>query len=283
MKKIILLIAAAIISSTGLFAQTGNTLNLKKGQKYVVENKISTKSSTEMQGQSMEANADVTSTYSIEVKEENADNYKLTNAITGLKMNTSQMGQEMTFDSEKKEDLDGPIGSALKDYINKPKDVVVDKSGKLIPQKKDDKEEPANDVASMISKQLGDPDATGYGAEMAFDSLPKNIKAGSTWTRTTNNNGIVTTTNYTVKSINGNLATLTTNGTIATDAKMEMQGMEITTKTTGKFTGEEIADITTGIIQSNTSTVDASGIIGVMGQELPTTSKVTSTTTVKMM
>ena len=59
--------------------------------------------------------------------------------------------------------------------------------------------------------------------------------------------------------------------------------MEITTKTTGKFSGEEIVDITTGVIQSNTSTVDASGIIGVMGQELPTSSKITSTTTVKVM
>jgi hypothetical protein len=62
---------------------------------------------------------------------------------------------------------------------------------------------------------------------------------------------------------------------------MENQGMEITTKTTGKFTGEEKVDISTGVVQSNTSTIDASGIVGVMGQELPTSSKVTSTTTVK--
>ncbi len=62
-----------------------------------------------------------------------------------------------------------------------------------------------------------------------------------------------------------------------------MQGMEITTKTKGKFSGEEIVDITTGIVQSNTTTADASGTVSVMGQELPTSSKVTSTTTVKMM
>ncbi len=208
MKKITWFITAALLCSTTLFAQQNGSLKLKKGQKYVVENKISTKSSTEMQGQSMDANADVTSTFSIEVKEENADNYKLSNAITAVKMNMSQMGQEMNFDSQKKEDLDGPMGSALKDYINKPKDVVINKSGKIVDQKKDDTSAAANDMAAMISKQLGDPDATGFGAEMAFDSLPKNIKVGSTWTKTTNKNGIATTTNYTVKSIAGNLATL---------------------------------------------------------------------------
>ena len=279
MKKITLFTIAVTFISMGLFAQDNRSLNLKKGQKYVVENKISTKSSTEMQGQSMEANADITSTYNIEVKEVVADNYNLTNTVTAVKMNMTQMGQEMNFDSEKKEDIDGPIGSALKDYIKQPKEVVIDKSGKIISQKTDEKADSTN----MIAKQLGNFEATGYGADMAFESLPPNAKAGSTWTSKKDNAGISKTTNYTVKSINGNLATLSLSGDITSDTKMENQGMEITTKTTGKFSGEEIVDITTGVIQSNTSTVDASGIIGVMGQELPTSSKITSTTTVKVM
>lgn len=279
MKKITLFITAAIFTSTGLFAQSNNSLNLKKGQKYVVENKISTKSSTEMQGQTMEANADITSTYNIEVKDVVADNYNLTNTVTAVKMNMTQMGQEMNFDSEKNEDANGPIGSALKDYIKQPKEVVIDKSGKIIPQKTDQKADSTN----MIAKQLGNFEATGYGSDMAFESLPKNVKVGTTWTSKKDNGGISKTTNYTVKSISGNLATLSMTGDITSDAKMENQGMEITTKTKGKFAGEEVVDTTTGVIQSSTSTADASGTIGVMGQELPTSSKVTSTTTVKAM
>lgn len=276
MKKISLFLAAAVFVSTTTFAQD-QTVNLKKGQKYVVENKVTTTSSTEMQGQSMEANADVTSTYNIEVKDVAGDNYNLTNTLTGIKMNVSQMGQEMSFDSQKPEDADGPIGSTLKDFINQPKNVVVDKSGKVVPQKTDDSSSEEN----MIVKQLGDFEATGYGANMAFESLPKNIKTGTTWTSKTGEKGITKTTNYKVTAINGNIATIALDGTVSSDTKMENQGMEITTKTTGKFTGEEKVDIKTGVIQSNITTVDASGTIGVMGQDLPTSSKVTSITTVK--
>ena len=62
---------------------------------------------------------------------------------------------------------------------------------------------------------------------------------------------------------------------------MEMQGMEINTKTTGTFSGEQTADVNTGIINQNNLTADAKGTISVMGQEIPTTVKATSTTTVK--
>ncbi|HXS57574.1 MAG TPA: DUF6263 family protein [Hanamia sp.] len=280
MKKISVLVVAAMCSSMALLAQSNASLNLKKGQKYVVENKISTKSSTEMQGQQMEADVDATTSYNIEVKDEVANNYNLTNTITNLKMNMTQMGQEMTFDSDKKDDLNGPIGSSLKDFINQPKAVVIDKSGKVIQEKKEQK---ADDASSMMAKQLGNFEATGFGADMAFEALPQNVKVGSTWTNKTDADGISKTTNYTVKAINGKLATIGLEGTLATDTKMEMQGMEITTKTTGTFAGEEIVDITTGVVQSNNLTTDAKGIVGVMGQELPTSSKVTSATTVKMM
>jgi hypothetical protein len=277
MKRISFIFAAAVCFSTATIAQNNQSLNLKKGQKYIVENKIVTTSSTEMQGQTMEANADVTSTYSIEVKEVTGDTYNLSNTLTAIKMNMSQMGQEMSFDSDKKEDADGPIGSTLKDYINQPQTVVVDKSGKVIPQKKEDSTEETN----MMIRQLGDFEATGYGANMAFESLPKNIKVGSTWSNTTDDNGIAKTTNYKVTAINGNIATIALSGTVSSDIKMENQGMEISTKTTGKFTGEEKVDVKSGIIQSNSTTIDASGIIGVMGQELPTSSKITSTSTIK--
>jgi hypothetical protein len=280
MKKIFVLVVAAMCSSMALFAQSNGSLNLKKGQKYVVENKVTTKSSTEMQGQQMEANIDATTLYNIEVKDAVANNYNLTNTITNLKMNMSQMGQEMTFDSDKKDDLNGPIGTAMKDFINQPKAVVIDKSGKVIGEKKDEKKD---EPTSMMAKQLGNFEATGFGADMAFEALPQNAKVGSAWTNKTDVDGISKTTNYTVKSINGKLATIGLEGTLATDTKMEMQGMEITTKTTGTFTGEEIVDITTGVVQSNNLTTDAKGIVGVMGQELPTSSKVVSATTVKMM
>jgi hypothetical protein len=274
MKKIVLIFAGAFCFSMATIAQANQTLKLDKGQKYQVDNKLETTSSTEVQGQTMETKVNVSSVYNIVVKDKTDNNYNLTNTITHMVMNMTMMGQEMNFDSDKKEDMDGQMGTALKEYINQPKDVVVDKTGKVISKDESDSS------ASSIAKQLNFA-ATGYGAQMAFVALPKNPKAGDTWTENTDENGIKRTTNYTIKSIDGNVATVGFDGTVATETTMQQQGMEMSTKTTGKFSGEEKVDVKTGVVQSNTTTGEASGTVTAMGQDFPTSSKVTSTTTVK--
>ncbi|MDQ2719117.1 MAG: DUF6263 family protein [Bacteroidota bacterium] len=279
MKKITLFVATSIFISTGLFAQNDNLLNLKTGQKYMVENKIVTNSTAEIQGQSMESTANITSTYSIEVKGMDNKNYNLSNTVTGLKMNMNQMGQDITFDSQKKEDMDGAMGMALKDFINKPTDVALDKSGTVIPSK----DRPKIDDANAMAKQLANFESTGYGSDLAFVALPKNLKVGTIWTSKTDSagNGTIRVTNFTVKEIKGNMAILALTGTSASNMKMQNQGMEINTKLNGTFTGEETVDTNTGVIQSNSTVGDSKGTVSAMGQEFPLTSKITSNTTVK--
>ena len=254
MKKIILLTTAILAVTTGTFAQNNGTLNLPKGQKYVVENKITTKSTSEMQGQPMESNADITSVYAIEVKDVKDNNYNMTNSISAIKMNMSTMGQDVNFDSDKKEDMNGEMGSKLKDYINQPKAVVMDKSANVIVAKKTDtaKGSDAASQSEMILKQMGgDPEEQGYGAKIAFMPIPKNAKAGASWKDSSSADGIKRVTNYSVKEIKGNTATISISGTENRDTKMEMQGMEINTKTTGKFSGEESVDMATGVVLQN--------------------------------
>ena len=277
MKKISLLLASASCLSTAITAQTTGTLKLIKGQKYVVENKLSTSSSTQVQGQNMESTADVATVYNIEVKDKtDNNNINLSNTISNIKMNMSMMGQSITFDSDKKEDMDGNIGSTLKDFINQPKDVVIDHAGNV---------KPSTDTSAVsgLAKQL-DFDASGYGAELAFLALPKNPKVGDTWTD--NNSGdstLAKSITYTIKEINGNIATVSFTGTVTTQKTIEQQGMEIGTKTKGKISGEEMVDVKTGVVQTNNSTTDASGTVSAMGQDFPTSTKVTSTTTVKVL
>jgi hypothetical protein len=263
--------------------ETSGGIKLTSGQKYVVETKLTTTSNTEMQGQSMESNADISSTYKIEVNDVTADNYNMTNSMSSIKMNMNAMGQNMNFDSDKQEDLDGEMGSTVKNFINKPNPVVMDRSGNIIMSKETDsvKEETANNQTAMILKQMGDPAEQGYGAKLAFIAIPKNAKTGTSWTDSTSKDGVTRITNYTVKEINGDTATLSISGTEKRETKMEMQGMEINTNTNGKFTGEEIVNITTGVISQNNTTAEASGTIKVMGQEIPTSVKATSVTTVK--
>ena len=286
MKKIIFFTAAMMGFSAGTFAQNGGIINLAKGQKYVVENKVTTKSNSEIQGQSMESNADITSVYAIEVNDLNGNNYNMTNSISAIKMNMSSMGQSMNFDSDKKEDMDGEIGSKFRNYINQPKAVVMDKSGNVIISKQEDtaNENDTSTQTEMILKQMGgDPAEQGYSAKMAFVPIPKNAKPGTTWKDSTSEDGITRVTNYSVKEIKGNAATISILGTEKRDTKMEMQGMEINTKTTGKFSGEEMIELTTGVVLQNNLSADSAGTIYAMGQEIPTTATVTSVTTVKPM
>ncbi|MEO8764465.1 MAG: DUF6263 family protein [Ginsengibacter sp.] len=300
MKKISLFTAIAAIftiSCSHKISGTANTvnvaketgvasgLNLVKGQKYLVENKITTQNTQQVQGQTIESKADFLSSYHIEVKDVKDNNYNLTNTIKTVKVNASAMGQDISFDSQKKEDLDGENGSELKKYIDQPKDIIIDRSGKVISSKKPDTS--ANSAAqanmiTMIMKQMvGDPEEGGYGANMAFEPLPEKAAIGTTWADSSRDDGVSKVTNYTLKEINGNNATIVLDGTMTTDVKSEMQGMQISTKTKGKFTGEDIVDMKTGVIQQRNSTMDASGTISVMGQDIPSSTRVTSVVTVK--
>jgi len=259
-------------------------VTLIKGQKYMVENKLTTNSTSEMQGQSMETNADVTSVYNIDVDDVKDNTYNMTNKIGSIKMNMSTMGQNINFDSDKKEDMDGEMGSNLKDYINHPYPVTMDVSGKVIvPEKKDSAKNDAPSQTEMMLKQLGDPESQGYGAAFAFLAISKKAQPGTAWQDSTSKDGVTRVTNYTIKDVKENIATITVSGTETRDTKMEMKGMEIGTKTNGKFSGEETVDINTGVILQNNTKMDASGNISVMGQEIPTKITATSATTVKPM
>lgn len=279
MKKTLSLLSITAFS-TICFAQTKTPLNLVKGQKYVVESVVQSTSTTEVPGQTIDTKIDVTTTYNIDVKGK-TDNYQLSNSLSKMKMNMSMMGQEMNFDSEKPEDMSSATGVALKDYINHPKDVEIDNMGNVISKKSTDTT--TSKDKGMFAKQVKAMEASGYGTTLAFQSLPKDLKVGTTWSDKTDVGGVKKSTDFTVKEINGNIATLSTSGTLSTQLTAEQQGMEVTTKIAGKFTGEQKVDITTGVIISDTSTADQSGTIEAMGNEMPTSAKATTTTTVKLL
>lgn len=272
--KNITLIIAAIIFSSYLFAQNNSSLKLAKGQKYQVESKIASSNSIQMQGQSIDNSTNMVSIYKIEVTGSEGNNYNLTNTITNIQMNVSMMGQEMNFDSDKEEDMNGQMGSAFKEFINQPKQIELDKAGNVL----------TSDSTSLsgIAKQLNF-DVSGYGSQLAFQPLPAKLKTGATWIDKTDNDGNSKAITYTVKEINGTVATIAFNGTISTESAMEQQGMELKQKTSGTYTGEERVDIHTGVIQTNTSTTNATGTVTAMGQDLPIITKVTTTTTVKLL
>ncbi|MEO6894069.1 MAG: DUF6263 family protein, partial [Ginsengibacter sp.] len=192
MKKIQILLAASIcFSTTSLIAQSNGSLKLPASKTYQVVNTLETNSSTDVQGQSMESTANITSTYNIEVKGKSGDNYNLNSTLSAINLNMSMMGQDIKFDSKNEDDMNGEFGKALKDYINQPKKLQMDNSGKVTTDSKDT-------ALSEIVKRL-QLDQNGFGTKLAFLPLPAKAKVGDSWTENKNSPERSTTTNYSIK------------------------------------------------------------------------------------
>lgn len=160
MKKITLLFTAATLATAFTYAQNAGKIILAKGQKFTVENKLNTFSTQEVMGNTMEITADVTSNSSIEVKDQMDKNYKLSNTITRLNLATSMMGQEMNYDSDKKEDRESEMGTTLTTVINNPMDIEISDGGKVMskPDAKTDKsDDPSKAAISAMLGNAADP------------------------------------------------------------------------------------------------------------------------------
>jgi len=247
-----------------------------------VETTITTTSSSDLQGQTMETSSGISTFFTIEVLALQGNQYHLSNTMSAIKINITAMGQNINFDSDKKEDAEGDIGTSLKGLIRVPHDIQMDRSGNLIANAGDSAQpDSSHSQMEMMLQQIGDPQQTGFGTKMAFMPVNRKTKAGAKWQDSTSADGVTRVTSYTVKKIDGSRAVLLVWGTENRDTKLEMQGMEISTKTTGKFTGEQTIDLKTGVVIQNNSTMDAAGTLSVMGQDIPTSVKSITATAVK--
>ena len=262
--------------------KTTGKLSLEKSQKLQLENILKTVTGMEMMGQSMEMTADVNMLHDIEVKGKNDTSFFVNSTLTKMKSNASVMGQTMSFDSEKKEDLESESGKAMKGLLNVTQEMELDKNAKVLNIKKDTATQAAaGGMMDMMKNMLGGMSDMGNGASDAFQVLPAGKKAGDTWSDSLINDGIKIYRNFTLMEINGNDATVSFSGNQLTNKKVEQQGMEVNVSMDAKLSGESVVDISTGIVKQKTLNMDGTGTAEMMGQNIPMTTKVTSTTTVK--
>lgn len=271
MNKLHLLAAFMLFCITSL-AQAPATLKLNKGAVYQLESKIHTNSITNYMGQDMESKVDMTSKYELKVADVSDNQYTINSAVTALKMDMTNAGQQMQYDSDDSTNTGNPMAAGLQEVLNKQQTITINKSGMLISGVAD------SSITSPIMKQL---ENSGFGSNLAFVPVPKNVKAGDTWTVTEGDStGVMNTVHYTVKSVRGNLVNLDFTGATKSNLTVEANGMEIKTKTEGTSEGTAVVD-KSGVLQSSKATVKASGTVSVMGQEMPTSTVVESETTVK--
>ncbi|MEI7472237.1 MAG: DUF6263 family protein [Chitinophagaceae bacterium] len=277
-KKLSLL--SLLFLATYAAAQTPvQQIKVSAGQKIKIVDSLTFNIVQEAMGQTMEMPGATSSSTLLEIKSSDADKSILTSTLLHISFNSSVMGQDMDYDSDKPADKGSEVGKAFEEKLNKAENITLDNSGKTVPSPEKiaiKEEEPNGGAADMIKNLTGG--VGGNSTENAFMLLPTNSTTGSAWSDSTVFEGIKTTRTYIIKSIDNNLATITVMGVMSGSRKMEMQGMEMNMTAGGKLDGEIIVDISNGLVKKRTSVVEPSNSIDVMGMSVPVTGKLTTVT-----
>jgi Family of unknown function (DUF6263) len=288
MKKIFIS-ALAIGFTLGLSAQ-GYTpaVKLEAGKKYEVVTVLDGNNTVEAMGQTIETPIKSTSNAILDIKAATDKGYQSSYVTNRLQFYTNAMGQEMSYDSDKKDDKDTPMGKSLSKTVGGETNFTVNNNGNIIAETvvkpAEDKKE--DDGSGMMGSMMGGLASGNASACPVFDLFKsKNeIKIGDSFvdsSSTVDKDGkSKISTTYTLKEIKDGMAIFNMAGTSTIDKKMEQMGNEMTINTSVKSTGELLVDITTGLLSKKTVTAETSGTIDVQGMSIPMSGKMTTTITV---
>jgi hypothetical protein len=204
------------------------------------------------------------------------------NTLKRMVMNMTGI-QEVKFDSDKKEDMEGQMGEALKDKIGKTSELVLNSNGIITEVKnKPAKDEPAasgNMMGNMLGQDVGEEkEGTNFSV---LANLPiKGVKVGESWVDSVVDNETKVFTTYTLKEVKGNDGVVSMSGNMNVNRDMEQQGMTLQVTMQGTILGEYVFDVPTGIIKSKKANTKATGTVEAMGQSIPMTIDTTVTSTI---
>jgi sporulation protein YlmC with PRC-barrel domain len=262
---------------------SAQTLNrkvvLSQGQQIERVADVKMNFSMDMMGQSIDMNMSNGTTSLVEVKTASAKENALTSTVKRILMTLNGMGQEMTYDSDKKEDADSEIGKKMGEMVGKTTNLKVDGKGTITAS--DDTTSVLANSANGFMSMAGNIANAGNKVGNVYDlvaNLPeKAIKAGDTWADSTASGQNKSATNYTVLEVKGGEATIGMDGTIAQSGETETNGMTVHLNLSGKSKGQYIMDVATGLVKKRTVAMDATGTMDVMGQSVPFTMKMNMT------
>lgn len=288
MKKLFLA-AAVLISMHGLAQSFTPVVKLTAGKRYMVNTTNKGSISQEAMGQTMEIPMDVSIYSTLEVKAANTEGAQLSSTTSRLTLSVSMMGQDMNYDSDKKEDRDGQMGEALNDQINQTVTFKIDPGGKVISSTVVKPAIPKNDAATsnpMLSMLGLSETALGLSPAVNLFNSGAEIKVGSSFTDdngTSADGKIKTAITYTLAEIKDGIASFTLSGTSIVVKEVDMQGMQGTVNTSSKLTGEMLVDAVTGLLIKKTVSSSISGNTEIAGMSIPQSGTMVVTVTVTEM
>jgi hypothetical protein len=284
MKKIFL--AVILLNAASVSAQSYTpSVKLTAGKKYSVISTNKGSISQEAMGQTMDIPMDVALYTTLEVKGANPAGYDMASTTNRMTLVMSMMGQDVNYDSDKKEDRDGQLGEAVNGQINQTTTFKINSFGKVVegsvvkPEAAKNIAADGNPMLSMLG--LGD---NGIPVSPAIGKFSSNteIKSGASFTDTSSSDAgkAKTSMTYTLQEVKDGVARFSITGNTSLVKEMETQGMQLTVNTTSKLTGEMLIDVATGLLIKTTINTAITGNTEVAGMSIPQTGNMIVTVTV---
>jgi hypothetical protein len=263
MKKTIRKFAPAMLvlialASFSFMAKDGVTLRLqpKQGQTYTATSKVSAMTMIEVQGQTANMSQTFEVRQSASAKEVSKEQSTIETKIEAIKMNMSQMGMKLEYDSEHPEKTSPMLAGQTKQFeesLNKVVTVNYDALGKIIGE---DTDLDMNQLSNVI-------------IELPEEELSVGSKWNSKKSQSVSNTEFNVNMEYTVTAISKKSVDISFTG--STDSK----------DITGTYSGTASLNPQTGMIISSTTKSNVSMTINEQGVSMPITVVGTSTVEVK--
>lgn len=232
----------------------------------------------EMMGQSLNFDNNNTVTSLVEVKNATAKDYAIESTIKRVVTTMSGMGQEMSYDSDKKEEATNEMAQKMKEMVGKVNHLTVDTKGTITAS--DDTSgnelaEKAGGFMSMAGNFANSGNKPGNIYDLVANIPEKGIKAGETWVDSTSSKEGRMVTNFKVVEIKGNEAIVDLDGVMDQNGETEANGMTINLAIKGKIKGQYTMDVASGLVKKRSTNLDATGTMDMAGQSVPFTMKMT--------
>lgn len=284
MKKTI--VAIIILVSSISNAQTFKPgVKLQAGKNYTINTIFSTSTTQEVMGQKMEIPMENKTIQLLQIKEATNQGFQSSLITNSLKFSTSIMGNEMGYDSDKKEDRSGKMSKNFNHLLNTPTTFIVNEDGRIIdksivlPPAPKNSEEDGNMFSSMMGN-FETAQTSVCPVFNLFDSTNE-MKIGDSFEEKTNEDDkqgkSTTSITYTLKEIKEGVATFNFIGKGHSIKKMEMMGMQTKATINTKYTGIMLVNTANGLLIKKTTEIEIGGITEAAGMEIPSVGKSTIT------
>jgi hypothetical protein len=263
-------------------------IDVKKGQKYLLETSTNMSDSNDTAGLSMKMDSEYKNFAVYEVKdiEKNEITFQVT--ITRVIMKSSIMGEENTYDSDI--DKESPEAKMFSKQIGKPRKIVISNNGIIVKQDEPEKtDNPMGDwdfTTAKSSSELFIPLLIGkeFKPGASFPYLDSFLVEKNTTSFSLNKEKMDSRDSgtYTITGIESGIASISFTGTRLFSMLMNMNGKPMNSISKSVVRSELRVDIISGMVLNITTTEDATLYSGKSDKLFTSTNKSSSTTKVTL-